>query len=369
VTRFEFARFESVIADRARCHERRAEGFHPAANGGSAQRVLARARRYRRARARALVWPSNEGPCGPERRAQLPRRREAGVTGNQRAGVLTTFAIAALLLLSSTRASAGGSVVVTITDGRKAKADITLPNPNGGNYTAEFEIEFERDGLQNLTVECLGLTADVLDAAEQADVNGRLPHATHQQVDTAFPVRVTVEPPPACGLTFRNGYDVTFETDDLVYQPNSVYRLFKAPIGGLFHYVTGSVTQGSVRSRGRTGAFSEFVIAKDTSPNFPADCNDEYETLGQRIATATMSPTARRTLEVDLERSRAAYIGGNYAVAIDLLAAFDAHCVEFGGDGLPNQWRSTRDLDNVEGDMVGHTDNLRFMMGRLNGSP
>jgi len=282
------------------------------------------------------------------------------------------IAVAGILLLQSAAACAGG-VVVTIIDGRKAKADITLPNPNGGNYTAEFEIEFERDGLENLTVECIGITADVLDAAEITDVNARLPHGTGhggtQKIDPAFPVRVTVEPPTGCGLTFRNGYDVEIDTPDLVYVPGSKYRFMKAPIGQMFQYVTGAVTSGSVRVRGGGGGFSEFVLIEDTAPQYAPDCNNEYDYIEQRLRDASLSPTARRTLEVDLARSRAAYEAGDFATAIALLAPFEGHCAEYAGEGLPNQWRSTRDLDNVEGDIVGRSDNLRFMMGRLNGSP
>ena len=285
---------------------------------------------------------------------------------------LPVIAVAGILLLQSAAACAGG-VVVTIIDGRKAKADITLPNPGGGNYTAEFEIEFERDGLENLTVECIGITADVLDAAEITDVNGRLPHGTGhgntQQIDAAFPVRVTVEPPAGCGLAFRNGYDVEIDTPNLVYVPDSKYRFMKAPIGQTFQYVTGAVTSGSVRSRGSSGGFSEFVLISDNAPQYAPDCNNEYDYIEGRLRAASLSPTARRTLEVDLARSRAAYDAGDFATAIALLAPFEGHCVEYAGEGLPNQWRSTRDLDNVEGDIVGRSDNLRFLMGRLNGSP
>ena len=281
----------------------------------------------------------------------------------------TPLACASMLIPDASAATTGDSVIVTIVDGRTAKADITLVNPNGGHYTAEFELEFEAGGLQNLTAECLGLTADVLDASELADIKSRLPHAAHQEVAAGFPVRVTVEPPPACGLTFENHYDVTFETDDLVYTPDGPYRLVKAPLGGLFHYVTGTVTQGSVRSRGRTGAFSEFVIIADSAPVYSADCEDEYTSLQARIDAATMSPTARQALTVDLAISHAAYEARNYGDAIARLAIFDQHCVEYGGASLPNVWRSTRDLDNVEGDLVGNTDSLRFMMGRLNGVP
>jgi hypothetical protein len=145
--------------------------------------------------------------------------------------------------------------------------------------------------------------------------------------------------------------------------------MVKAPIGGQFHYVTGAVTAGSVRVRGRTGGFSEFIMISDAQPNYSTDCRDEYTNLDTRLRSAPMSPTARRALETDLAVSRAAYEASNFAEAIARLSAFDAHCVEYGGDALPNRWRSARDLDNVEGDLVGHTDNLRFMMGRLSGSP
>ncbi len=278
--------------------------------------------------------------------------------------------IAAGSLLAQAVAASAGGVDVEIIDGRKAKADISLFDSSSGNtYTAELEIEFEVDGLQNLTVACIGITADVLDDAEIADIEAnRLPHPW-QTIDRAFPVRVTVEPPAGCGLEFRDHYDVSLETDDLVYAPGSPYRLVKAPIGQPFHYVTGAVTSGSVRSRGSSGGFSEFIVIKDEKPDYPTDCESEYDLLEARIAASMMSPTARHALETDLAVSRAAYEAGDFGQAMAYLANFDAHCVEYGGEALPNRWRSARDLDNVEGDLIGHVDNLRFMMGRLNGSP
>jgi hypothetical protein len=290
-----------------------------------------------------------------------------GVNSLKRRQTIPTLAIAILLAHAGT--ASAGSVIVTIIGGTTARADITLPNPGGGNYTAEFELEFEPANLQNLTVQCIGITADVLDAGEIANIESRLPHPVNQIVDPAFPVRVTVEPPAACGLAFQDQYDVTLDTADLVYAPFSPYRMVKAPIGQSFHYVTGTVTAGSVRARGRAGGFSEFVIIKDNSPQYSTDCENEYNDLSAQLAAATISPSARRTLEVDLAVSRAAYEAGDYAHAIELLANFDAHCAEFGGVSLPNRWRSARDLDDVEGDLIGGSDSLRFMMGRLNGSP
>jgi hypothetical protein len=295
------------------------------------------------------------------------------VSGSRHWRNFTTLAVAGCLLLQTSLAIAGG-VVVTIQNGRKAKADITLPNPGGGNYTAELEIEFEEGNVDNLTVECIGITADVLDAGEIADIQNRMPRQSQPQtqlIDPAFPVRITVEPPAACGLAFNNQYDVSLDTPDLVFTSPSQYRLMKAPLGGMFNYVNSAVTSGSVRSRGSSGGFSEFVIIKDTAQtaNYQTDCVTEYQTLRTRLDNSAISVSARRTLETDLDLSEAAYDAGNYSAAIALLSNFNGHCVDFGGEALPNRWRSTRDLDNIEGDLVGHAGTLTFLMGRLNGSP
>jgi hypothetical protein len=325
-----------------------------------AQRTRARAGGYRLARSPALVWLAKSGARAPERGRVNELRCWRMIALLCGATMLTAYASTAM---------AGDSVVVTIVDGRKAKADIELVNPNGGHYSAEFELEFETEGLQNLTVACLGITADVLDASEISQLTPHLPDSTHQYIPSQFPVRVTVEPPAGCGLTFQNHYDVTFETEDLAYTPGGPFRLVKGPIGGDFRYVTGSVTQGSVRTRGRAGGFSQFLIIGDSNPNFLSDCETEYSDLQTRIDTSTMSPTARQALTVDLALSHAAYEARNYPDAIALLAVFDQHCVDYAGAALPNVWRSTRDADNVEGDLVGNTDSMRFMMGRLMGQP
>jgi len=94
-----------------------------------------------------------------------------------------------------------------------------------------------------------------------------------------------------------------------------------------------------------------------------------YDALEARLRNSAISLTARHALEIDLEVSRAAYDAGNLPEAIAHLANFDAHCAAYGGEALPNRWHSARDLDNIEGDLVGHADNLRFLMGRLDGTP
>lgn len=277
----------------------------------------------------------------------------------------TRLAGALALMLVGARADA--TVVVTIT-GDKAKADITLPNPGGGDYTAEFEIEFENP--LNLTIACLGIDADVLDASEIANIEGRMPAPGTQTIDPAFPVRVTVEPPSGCGLQFDDEVHVEYHTDDLVYAGFSPYRLMKAPVGLGFRDVTGDVLAGSVRARGSGGSFSEFVIAKAAAPqDYAGEATQAYADLEARIADPAIGLSAQLTLQADLDVSRAAFDASNYTQAIAHLDDLDLHCAALGGPALPNLWRSARDLVNAEGETVTINRHLKFLLGRLDGVP
>ena len=245
-------------------------------------------------------------------------------------------------------------VVVVIEDGRKARADITLPRPGGGTYTADLELEF--DNPQNLTVPCLGISADVLDPS-------------NQEIDPAFPVRVTVDPPPGCGLQFDNDVDIDLETDELVHVPFSPYRLMKGPIGGSFLNITGLVDPGSVRARGSGGSFSEIVIVREIVQDYADDADAAFAALQARLNDPAIGLTARQTLETDLAVSIAAYQANNFAQAIGSLEDLDSHCGALGGPALPNSWRAQGDLVNAEGEVVSYSDHLKFLLGRLNGSP
>ena len=272
------------------------------------------------------------------------------------------------LLLADLAALAGEPpLVVTIVDGRKAKAEINLPRPGSGSYRASFELEFHNP--VNLSVACVGISTDVLDASEIADIESRLPDPGNQNIDPAFPVRVTVEPPNACGLEFEDEVHIDFDTPELVYAGFSPYRMMKAPIGGAFHDLTALVEAGSVRVRGSGGTFSEFVMVKDLNQDYASEAGAAFAVLETRLLDQAIGPTAKATLETDASVSRAAFLAGDYTQAVARLTDLTDHCGTLGGAALPNRWRSARDLANAEGEIVGMTDNLKFLLGRLNGIP
>lgn len=271
---------------------------------------------------------------------------------------------------------AGGPCIVetSIVDGRKFKADICLPNPSGPDFEMGFDLEFHLDpenpgGLQNLTVACVGFSVEVLDAAAIANVESRLPDPANQSIDPALPLRVTIEPPVACGLAFEDDYDAEFDADNLVWNSQSPYRLMKAPIGGNYSDITAAVDAGSVRSRGCGGTFSEFVMVIDANQDYANETVAAFADLGITIANAALGPTASTTLGNDRSISESAFAAGNYTEAIARLDDMDEHCGALGGPALPNRWRSARDLENLEGEVVSRSGHLKFLLGRLNGDP
>jgi hypothetical protein len=144
----------------------------------------------------------------------------------------------------------------------------------------------------------------------------------------------------------------------------------KAPVAGGFRDITGAVGAGSVRVRGSTGGFSEFVFIKDLNPDYTPETTALFAQMDVRLADPALSATVKSTLQTDADVSRAAFLAGNYAAAIATLNEFDLHAEALvGDDSLPNRWRSARDLVDHEGELISLSDALKFTLGRLNGVP
>ena len=266
----------------------------------------------------------------------------------------------ALLVLAAN--SAHASVVLTIV-GDEADAVITVSAPGGSpTYTADFKLNF--NSPTNLSEACLGLSASYLDAGARAAIEARMPQAG-LIIDPDFPVLISVSPPAACGLTFRNEVRVELRTENLVFNANSPFRLYKAPVLASFRNITQSVVAGSVRARGSSGGFSDFVMVRDTAPDLVADADLAYDALTVRLDDPDIDPVARRVLEDTLALSRAAFAAGNYAAALDHVDDMRGDCGLFAGDELDNEWHATGDVENDEGEIVSLLEPLDFLLDRL----
>jgi hypothetical protein len=145
-------------------------------------------------------------------------------------------------------------------------------------------------------------------------------------------------------------------------------RLFKSPDGGPFNDITEDVLPGSVRTRGRTGGFSDFLIVTDLRAHADV-ADDKYLFLVARLANPAIAPATRLRLETLLASSRSAFDAADYAGARAALLDFESAVRTAAGGAVPNRWRSARDLDNIAGDLLGESASLRFTLAGCGPEP
>ncbi|WP_131999823.1 DUF6689 family protein [Dokdonella fugitiva] len=268
--------------------------------------------------------------------------------------------------------------------GDTAHATILLEDALGTHYDAEVTIVF--DTPTNLSPRSLNLSAELFDPAHPP---GALPAGV--AIDPAFPMLVTIEPPGTPELftsgfepfedgtgvlSFHNTYDIEVHTHRLAYTPNSPYRLLKAPIGGTFADVTEDVLKGSARARGRGGAFSQFIVAKDANTGLVAVLVvilPKSTALTLRLTAAILGNLLRGELTALLTNVIAAIgtavldpvLGCTNALGPldDFIADVEAHA----GIDIANLWRGQRDMVNDAGELSSLARTLRFSLLRCAG--
>ena len=249
----------------------------------------------------------------------------------------------------------------------KVPADVPL-------YQACVSIHF--DSVINLTPDSLGLTAQVIDPSSFTGLPAGV------SVDPSFPVLISIEPPVAL---FRNGYedgqvgdgnldflktyDLEIHTDQLACSgTGSTYRLFKAPHGSnAFADVTDALYSGSVRARGRGGAFSQFVVAKDARSLLleiiPTKLTNLTLSLGASGITGSLLTALTNLLTqfpVDLTLG---LLTGNLSAAIADLTDFIAEVLTGADSGdVPQEWTAGGGLLNVAGELVSLAQTLIFSL-------
>jgi hypothetical protein len=279
--------------------------------------------------------------------------------------------LAPLLLLGG---NAAASVTVTVT-GNVAVAEIALPDAVAPVYTATLRLEFAQP--ENLRIANLGIAAEIIDPAALVP---RLPGST--AIPSAFPVLIRVEPPPGLQqlassfeagepgsdeLGFLNSVAIEVRTVNLPYASDSPYRLLRAPLAGTFEDITSDILPGSIRTRARSGGFSEFVIVDD-GRDLEVRATEEYVRLDARLADPAIDPATAISLDNALAASRVQFDAGNYPAALSALAAFDGLVGATSPAQVPNRWRARRDLNNARGEIESLSAHLAFLLRRLDES-
>lgn len=235
----------------------------------------------------------------------------------------------------------------------------TIRIGNGPTPMADVILTF--DDAVGLTPAALGVSANLIDINQTA-MQARLPNPSLVKLASGLPLMVTIEPPRTGGLIQRRVTHVEIHTHALAYTSGSTYRLFKAQLGGSFRDITGEVAPGSVRTRGTTPGWSQFLIVADLRPTGNV-ISAKYSYL--RMQAAPLPASEEDPLLVLLDASEDALAVGNFALASAKLEEFRARVSSRAGVTIPDVWKATRDVTNVAGELLAGADTLAFSIGYL----
>jgi hypothetical protein len=240
---------------------------------------------------------------------------------------------------------AGNTATVRIGDPTSPLADLTL----------------DFDDASGLTSSALGISAQLVTLGDPA-LLARFPAGSLTAVPSALPLMITVEPPKLGGLVQRRLVHIELHTHALPYTTASPLRLFKAQLGGNFRDITESVLPGSVRTRGTSPGWSQFVVVTDLRPSRTV-ISEKFSALRTSLSAVPAAEAA--PLAADLDACEAAVNGGRFNDAAMALDDFVARVSARAGVAIPDTWRATRDVRNVAGELLSGASTLRFSIGVL----
>jgi hypothetical protein len=262
-----------------------------------------------------------------------------------------TLLLGALVLASPARAALLNLDVEVA--GNTATAQIEL-------LGIDNELILTFDDATNLTAQNLGISVRLVSPLDLSLLR-RLPSLL-TSLPAVLPLLITIEPPAGSTLALNNTVRVEFHTDLLPYTAGSPFRLYKASLGQGFRDITDEVAPGSVRTRGTTGGFSQFLVLLDLR-NTSTVVAQKFTWLRNRAAAL---PVAERAAVLALiDTADDAVDDERFADAIAALDTLRAHVSARAGVQIPNTWTPANRNGNLAGDLLSGAATLKFSVGYL----
>jgi hypothetical protein len=262
-----------------------------------------------------------------------------------------------LMVLGGWSASAmSQSLPVAVTVSKNVAAVVVGP---ASNPVADLTLSF--DDATGLSPASLGISAQTVNINDPHLVS-RLPSGGLAAMSANFPVMITIEPPSTGGLTQHRVTHVEVHTHALAYVAGSPLRLFKAPLNGAFRDITESIAPGSVRARGTTPGWSQFIIVTDLRSTSSVIASKFVYLRGQLSALPSSESTPLKNY---LDLAQTAVTQGRYDDADAALDSFNARVSARAGTFIPDVWRATRDTNNIAGELLAGSNTLAFSIGYL----
>ncbi|MFT6898032.1 MAG: hypothetical protein ACJA13_002448 [Paraglaciecola sp.] len=225
--------------------------------------------------------------------------------------------------------------------------------------TVDLVVEFENS---------IGLSTDSIDiSATLVDINSntvtnRLTAAGIKAIPS-FPVIISISPKASSGFGFEGLASVEIYTKSVDYNAAMPARIFRSHANGNFEDITSMVSPGSIRARGNTGSFSDFMILLDERSNTDI-LDDTFSQLNQLFNhhNQLVSAILATSIQTSLNTLQNALLTANYASALEATQSLIAITENATGDQMSNVWRSSNDLLNMQGELLTRLKTLRYSL-------
>ena len=261
-------------------------------------------------------------------------------------------------LLPAVPAHALGTIQATV-DGNTVRAEVSLP----GGVGVDVSLNFEQ--VVGLSLPALGLSAELVSPGD-VSLTSRLPSGGLVTLPSAFPVLLTITPPPTGPLSFTGVATLELHTHNLQLTGGCPLRLFAAEARGPFTDITTFIGAGSYRAGGTRPGFSQFLIVSDLRP-LSTVISGKFSRLRVLLedSESEIAAAVYEQLDEQLAAAEQAYAQAAVLTAIRDLEDFMATVQAHGGGDIPNVWRAPRDLVNLAGELRAAAGTLKFSLSLL----
>ncbi|WP_194757391.1 DUF6689 family protein [Aliidiomarina indica] len=270
---------------------------------------------------------------------------------------LITMMLALGLVAQAMMAAVAAPTSTVTYHNNRVVADVKLDH----GLSFDFSISFEHAvGLNETNFKVTAQRVSPFDAS----ITSRLPDSMLTALHDSFPVLITVTARPDRGFAFTGEAQLELYTQSIDFADN--LRMFRSHNQAQFEDITTLTAAGSLRARGSTGQFSDFLILVDNrDPQAQAVAKVQemssylysyVDSLGDEVGSELRA----------LSRNAENHVHeGRYNAAASMVNNFIRVLERTSGDSIPDVWRSSDDIENVKGELLTRARNLRFTLSQL----
>ena len=240
-------------------------------------------------------------------------------------------------------------------NGNKLQAKLDVSSSIAIDLVVEFENSI------GLSAANLDISATLVTPTANTVLN-RL-SSTDISVLPTFPVIISISPKADSGFGFEGLASVEIYTKAVDYNAAMPARQFRSHANGEFEDITTMVSAGSIRARGTTGSFSDFMILLDERSSEQM-LDATFAQLNQLVNQNSdlITSVLATSIQTSLNALQSALFTTDYAAALVVTDNLISLTENASNEQMSTVWRSSGDLVNMQGELLTRLKTLRYSL-------